>query len=432
MKHNDNNSFRHKIVYIKSLILMGLLLMVACQPVLKFQVVVETPMSQHILGKVAYIQGGDIWIVDLDVIKTIRLTQDGYNSHPVWSSDGTKIAFLKKGQLWIIDLNTNQTDQVSEISDEWFIWSVSGNDVIYFSRSKGLMSWNLVSKTDTTIIPISTGSSINNITWDKRGETIVFNKGLVESGRYLVSLEKINIQQNDTGTISSTNNMIELPIPAEESPGGEWVAYWQWNTEITFPEKVGLPICIVSTSGGNAYCIASKAVPSTEFVDWSFDDKLVLFTIENKLAIVDSSIPSEQILIDLPNQSPIYPSWSSDAKNIAFSAMSASPKNTSDVKNQNESCINRRIWSIEVDTIKLQQLTDDDDFCDELPLWSADGKYILFARLNKDSASLWLMHSDGDLLNQVVQELTPMPEPFGEYGYIDWPAWYDWWRPNSP
>lgn len=41
---------------------------------------------------------------------------------------------------------------------------------------------------------------------------------------------------------------------------------------------------------------------------------------------------------------------------------------------------------------------------------------------------LWLMRSDGSEQRQVVDEMTPRPDWFGYYGYVDWGQLYDWWR----
>jgi hypothetical protein len=77
-----------------------------------------------------------------------------------------------------------------------------------------------------------------------------------------------------------------------------------------------------------------------------------------------------------------------------------------------------------------QRLTDSASYRDEHPLWSADGSHILFARLDaKGRASVWIMAEDGGSQRQVVDELTPAPDPpIGFYGHVEWEAWFDWWR----
>jgi hypothetical protein len=91
----------------------------------------------------------------------------------------------------------------------------------------------------------------------------------------------------------------------------------------------------------------------------------------------------------------------------------------------------RRIWI--VNTLGEPQpvrLTDSAVFRDERPMWSAEGTFLLFARMDvRGRASLWLTTTDGSSARQVVDELTPAPpDPLGFYGHIEWEAWYDWWR----
>jgi dipeptidyl aminopeptidase/acylaminoacyl peptidase len=423
---------RGKVSAICLFILICLASLVACRPVLDVQIALEIDESEPSLGKVAYIMGGDVWIYDLDTTQTVRLTQDGYNSHPQWSFDGSKIAYRKKEQLWVMELAAKQAFPVSELPVEWFSWLPSPSRLIYFSRGEGLMISDLTNNTTTPLIPISNEHSVENFVWDGEGKTLVFNKGSIVDGSYVVSLEKIDLEQNDTATLYKTSNMREIPLIGEVSPGGQWLAFWRWDTEITFFEKEGLPLCMISVSGGQAHCTASKAIPSREFLDWSLDSQLAYFTIEQNLVIAAPKGFSEQSLVDLAYQSPIYPAWAPDGEHIAYSATSIGVEKTSDAQNQGDVCIQRRIWVIEVGSKRLHQLTNDDRFCDELPFWSVDGKHILFARQDKENAGLWLMRSNGEGLTQIVSELTPKPEPLGEYGYIDWQAWWDWWRPGAP
>jgi dipeptidyl aminopeptidase/acylaminoacyl peptidase len=434
-QRNNNNGIllqRGKVPEICLFILVSLALLAACQPVLDFQIALETDESEPVLGKVVYITGGDVWIYDLDTTQTVRLTQDGYNSHPQWASDGNRIALRKKDQLWAMELTAKQAFPVSELPVEWFSWSSSSSRLIYFTRGEGLRIWDVTNNIARTAIPISPDYSIENFVWDNRGETLVFNKGSIVDGLYVVSLEKIDLEQNDTATLYKTSNMREIPLIGEVSPGGQWLAFWRWDTDIIFFEKEGLPLCMISVSSGQAHCTASKAIPSREFLDWSLEGQLAYFTIEQKLFVIDPKRPSEQFQVDLAHQSPIYPAWAPDGERIAYSATAIGAGNLSNVQKQGNACIPRRIWVIEVGSKRLNQLTNDNRFCDELPFWSVDGKHILFARQDKENASLWLMRSNGEGLSRIVSELTPKPEPIGEHGYIDWQAWWDWWRPGEP
>jgi hypothetical protein len=372
-QNNCNNGIllqRGNVPEICLFILVSLVFLAACQPVLDFQIALETDESEPVLGKVAYITGGDVWIYDLDTTQTVRLTQDGYNSHPQWAADGSRIAFRKKDQLWVLELTSEQAFPVSELSVEWFTWSSSSSRLIYFTRGEGLKIWDVINNTASVAIPISPDYSIENFVWDDRGETLVFNKGIIENGLYVVSLDKIDLEQNDTSTIYKTSNMREIPLIGEVSPGGQWLAFWRWDTEITFFEEEGLPLCMISVSSGQTHCTVSKVILSREFLDWSLEGQLAFFTIEQKLFVIDPKRPSEQFQVDLAHQSPIYPAWAPDGERIAYSATAIGAGNLSNVQKQGNACIPWRIWVIEIGSRRLHQLTNDDRYCDELPFWS--------------------------------------------------------------
>ena len=97
----------------------------------------------------------------------------------------------------------------------------------------------------------------------------------------------------------------------------------------------------------------------------------------------------------------------------------------------------RRIWLMNADGSDKQQLTDDDAYRDERPLWSGDGSHILFARIeNSDqaAASLWLVPVTGAPPAKVA-EISALQTPsswFGFYGYIAWGQFYDWWQAPVP
>jgi Tol biopolymer transport system component len=65
---------------------------------------------------------------------------------------------------------------------------------------------------------------------------------------------------------------------------------------------------------------------------------------------------------------------------------------------------------------------------EEHPLWSHDGHWLMVARPQASTASLWLTQADGSAERQVAANVT-LPASF--YGLIDWPAAYAWWQPAN-
>lgn len=95
----------------------------------------------------------------------------------------------------------------------------------------------------------------------------------------------------------------------------------------------------------------------------------------------------------------------------------------------------RKIWLLDASgTGQPRLLTSDPRYRDEEPLWSADGRYILFGRMDYDGhASLWLMESSGGAPVEVCQlqisdAFGNETSWFGFYGYTDWRDAFDWRR----
>jgi Tol biopolymer transport system component len=81
-----------------------------------------------------------------------------------------------------------------------------------------------------------------------------------------------------------------------------------------------------------------------------------------------------------------------------------------------------------------RQITNDPNYRDEEPLWSADGSHILFGRMDyAGHASLWLMEASGANAHEVCRlaiydAFGKADSWFGFYGYTDWRSAFDWRR----
>jgi len=414
------------------------LLLSACNPVFELEInVQDQPIS--VLGKIAYISGGDVWVNDLDNDQTTRLTQDGYNSHPFWSADGFQIAFLKKNQLWVINSVSHQAMLISETPVDWFAWSPKGTKLAYFISNAGLYSWSANQEADR-LLPVTTGNTLESFVWDGQ-ESIVYTNGSIKNGMYWLSINRLNVSNDVVETIYETSEMKEIPRLASISVDGQWISFWLWDTRITFPEQEGLLLCTMAVADKQIRCVDSRTIPSNDFIDLSSENRIAFIStttqenrFKNSLVIVDSPEFKEKPLVEFGTaQRSINPAWAPDGNSIAYSGTSEIPQKPSETYKQNGIGIcNRGIWVVNTESKKSRQLTDDERYCDDNPEWSADGKYILFFRINFNNASLWLMKSNGNDLHQVVPELTPKPEPLGEYGFINWASWWDWWYPTTP
>ncbi|HXF69196.1 MAG TPA: hypothetical protein VNK89_05275 [Thermoflexus sp.] len=390
----------------------------------------EPSPSAPLLGRVAFIAGGDVWVVDLDADQRTRLTRDGRNSHPSWSADGRWIAYRKGDQLWVVEVSTGKELSVSETPVSAFAWSPVGNRLAYLSVAEGLVIWDANWKNRQTLVESGTANTLMRFAWDVTGEWIAYEV----SGREW-ALRKVSLDGNSL-TLYTTTDITRIPHLADWTPDGLWLLTWVGPASAS-AEVDGLPLCLVSAVGGAPRCLEQKMLLYSDWLSWSPRGQLAFIAgagretwVNKGLAVINLASLAVHWMITPADQAPIQPAFSPDGTRIAYSAGPATPAEAAYAR-RDVAMAQRRIWVIEVPSGQKRRLTHDDRFRDERPLWSSDGDYILFARIGEEGASLWLMRSDGSNLRQVVSELTPQPDPTGEYGYVNWRVLWDWWQPRE-
>ena len=78
-----------------------------------------------------------------------------------------------------------------------------------------------------------------------------------------------------------------------------------------------------------------------------------------------------------------------------------------------------------------KQLTGDPAYRDEHPVWSRDGRNILFTRIDAaGKASIWRIPATGGTPELVQDDLGLGSRGVtGIYGWIEWTDLLDWWQP---
>lgn len=145
---------------------------------------------------------------------------------------------------------------------------------------------------------------------------------------------------------------------------------------------------------------------------------------DHTLVLADVSGDTESPVVKITARSVhvLHPAWSPDGRRLAW----AQGPDANVLGNQLmehddhltwqevwDRCIRaRRIWSADRGGLgQPVQLTDDSGYSDENPLWSRDGKYILFVRTDtQESTTLWLMRADGTEAQEVAGPLEWAPE----------------------
>jgi Tol biopolymer transport system component len=401
------------------------------------------------LGKLAYVQGGDLWVKEPPDGEARRLTQDGRNGSPLWSPSGGWLAFRKGPQLWVArgaGTDARAVDGARSGPGQPVAWSPVADRIAY-ATPDGLFveSADGAERRRLVATPAREGSGVLGLAWSPDGRWLAFERlewgpegTPVRSGLFRVKTDGSEVHPlhlNPDGAALRSHL-------AGWAPDGRAVLFWQGILSASIAMD-GLALRLVPAAGGAAAEISPAVLLHPDLLAWSPDGRRLAFvdgggrmTWANKtLAVADASLRVERL--SPGGRADLHPAWSPDGRWIAHASGPAEPRDAGG-DGVKRVLARRRIRLVAPDGSGTRQLTDDARFRDERPRWSADGTHLLLARLEDEQAQLWLMRADGSGQRRVVEELTPGPGWHGTYGHLEWGRLYDWWtgppagRPAAP
>lgn len=362
-----------------------------------------------------------------------RLTQDGQNEAPRWSASDDWLAFLKRSEsaIYVTRADGSAQRSVAGAADGSYAWSPTG-DQLAFQSTGGLSVEAADGSGHHDLVPApqdpNSGDGVGAFAWSADGKRIAF----LQAG----DLRTINPDGSGMTTVLKNSDpsagQYEL---AGWAPDGQALLYWQGQAMSASLQADGAPLMRVPLAGEQPVEITKAMLLYPDFLADSPDgQRLALVdgdrreTWRNKaIAVIGPTGNVQRLSGD--DRADIFPAWSPDSRQIAYTSGPAINADGDDVAQQ---ALNQRhIWVMAADGSGKHALTNDPNTRDEHPRWSADGSSILFARIQGEQAQIWLMHADGSGQQQVADDLTPNAGWFGNYGYIDWSQLYDWW-PGAP
>jgi Tol biopolymer transport system component len=423
------------------------------------------------LGQLAYVQGGDIWIKPLldDTVGPLRLTTDGYNREPRWSPSGKWLAYRKerqsvlleppatvqgnvltaaRRQVWVIQSDGNADHPLNQgLSVESFAWSPTGERLAYTTPGGGLYIINADGTGLITLVAPDTSvtlgeQQIGQIMWSPDGRSISYEWRVQPISRPAVSqslrvvpaegglpLELVNARVSEESEAALVGwsalgdevlfvqdpSSVEVPVD-----GGQLFA-----VQAASPVSGTSPIRLIEDGAVLPY--ADVVAPNPTLSTSPESESLVYVEGQGRRTWTNKRIKSPSQDITADELAAISPSWSPQGDQLAFAAM---PDRDELTTSEVTALLPRRIYLANaVGDPQLRALTNSNTYRDERPLWSSRGDYLLFARFDaRGRASLWLLPSGGGVPLQVVDELTPAPDPYEAFGLVSWDTYYDWWR----
>jgi Tol biopolymer transport system component len=246
----------------------------------------------------------------------------------------------------------------------------------------------------------------------------------------------ISLRVSDHGSVrvvsladGTAKELLTLPDGAilhSWAPDGKSILFWG---DPSFSESIvadGADLYRVTVPRGEVRPLGVRTLPHVEMAELSPDGKYLTVAEANgretwthkRISVLDFSNGAKKFLTPA-NVAALSPAWSPTGAWIAYSA---GPEEDASVREGPAATLGRvHLWMVRPDGSESRQLTFDEGYRDERPRWSADGKEIVFCRVNgAGQGSVWNMDAGGGTPVQVGPSFPLRGGMFGFYGFTDW------------
>ena len=295
-----------KLIAASTAILLYLVLLVS-------QVNAAIPKQIELLGDIAFVEQGNIWLFDINTNQSRQLTNTGKSSNPVWSPDGKLLVYENhKGEeffyrdntdLYILDLQTGTSKLLVEDAC-CAAWSPNDNVLAFISLDwdrSGSGSLETIRADGTQRVLLNQDS----LYWAKIAGSMIWSR----DNEILIGL-KLSRGDGSSGSVGSEifrYNMVDGTIqPFEERPNGFSGELWVKNLK---PGGAQNTIALLRNGElvlrtNNSWEVLADGVPF-DFT-WSPNDQWIAFDqVPPSIYIVNTSTHEKRLLI--PNG--VQPAW---------------------------------------------------------------------------------------------------------------------------
>jgi Tol biopolymer transport system component len=358
--------------------------------------------------------GAGIFLMDADGSNVSQLTRDGFN--PAWSPDGNEVAlnddnpssyegrntFPSASKLWAVNVTTRARRVITTHDAVQSNWSPHGQRLAFWGEQKGGHRdiWTVAANGASEPVPVTDDGFIDwNPVWSPQGDYLYFlsNRGgemnlwrvaIDEStGRLRGAPEPATLPSNNCEYVSFARNGSNLIYGQSTRSENIWqVGFDPARGQIIEP-------AVFLTQGLKRYAFFSLAPDEQSFVYLARGEpQQDLFTADR------TGAPMHRLTDDVAQDT--VPRWSPDGQWIAF---------LSDRSGKYE------IWKVRPDGSGLAQMTHEPGREVIAPVWSPDGRKLLYQIRNVNS---YVIDANRPGAEQTPQSLPGQPPP----GFIprDW------------
>jgi Tol biopolymer transport system component/DNA-binding CsgD family transcriptional regulator len=408
------------------------------------------------LGKLAYVQSGDIFTLDIPGGRPKRLTEDGDNFAPQWSPSGEWILFEKpvdRGfpEVWLMRADGSDARQIDGHSEQW---SPVDDKLAYISGQGSLVVEYGDGSGRRVVVPFqarpgaAATTGLRDPLWSPNGASIAYGRGDGPLEQSIWSVEvasgattELHAERTDPDTPSESSGPLQ---PAAWSLDGQAVYFWRapvWSASI---EADGWPLWVASIDGTGAYDIGVQTLVYSDYLAPVPDSGSLMVvrgggrssSMNKAVAVVGPEGLAAADLTDEATMAATSPVWSPDGATIAYVLQ------PSDQNFDAASVIQRRIWLMDGNGANPRRLNEIDTW-QEWPQWSRDGTEILYVRPDPVAvvqgaddprkAAIWLQDvaggSESLVLPGLEYNVNTLETNIDYYGHLQWNRIFDWWQP---
>ena len=434
-------------------------------------------------GKLAYVRGGDIWVKTLPDGESREISQGGAAADPQWSSSGEWLSYSQKGKLVVVPANGDREKALTfeptvYVRSATMTWSPSQEEFAFIDQ-EGLWVVRLGENGPLRrlVLSHSVVGKITGFQWSPGGDRFAVSvtarlPGLPE-GR-VGRLWRVNADGSQAQQIFSAREPEEMAggdlSVAGWSSDGQRILIWLFHEFSPSLVADGAPLGTVPANGGPARTLTQDVLvhpdslaisprkPEVVAVSgWSRESwtskRLMLADIDSGLStpLTDAKATeaSRPPIHGYASSGPLIgaksavasPAWSPDGTWIAY-VSGPDIGNVGGGEQAKKGLAQRRIWIMTADGTQARQLTSDPQYRDEYPLWSHDGRYVLFIRMDEQGeTSIWSLDLNNGALRKLVDDIVGPERPaagvaaisiqgrdnwFGYYGHIGWSRLMAW------